>query len=104
MKIMMFSLLAITAAGFFVACGDSLTDPAIERNDPGIGTGTLDIRADVDAFDEAGGFVTEFSVQVRDGIGEPVTGATVTITNTGFGVVTLLDAVTCPQEWYHILC
>ena len=61
----------------FAAGGDSLTDPAVERNDPGSGTGTLDIRADVDAFDEAGGLFTEFSVQVRDGIGEPVTGATV---------------------------
>ena len=59
----------------FAAGGDSLTDPAVERNDPGSGTGTLDIRADVDAFDEAGGLFTDFSVQVRDGIGEPVTGA-----------------------------
>ena len=91
MKIKTFFLVGIGAALLFAAGGDSLTDPAVERNDPGSGTGTLDIRADVDAFDEAGGFFTEFSVQVRDGIGEPVTGATVTITNTGFGEVTLLD-------------
>ena len=91
MKIKMLAFVGMSVAILFAACGDNLTDPAIERNQPGTGTGTLDIRADVDAFDKAGGFVTEFSVQVRDGIGEPVTGATVTITNTGFGVVTLLD-------------
>lgn len=91
MSFKMFAFIGMSAAILFAACGDSLTDPAIERNDPGSGTGTLDIRADVDAFDEAGGFVTEFSVRVRDGLGDPVTGATVTITNTGFGEVTLLD-------------
>ena len=77
MKIKTFFLVGIGATLLFAAGGDSLTDPAVERNDPGSGTGTLDIRADVDAFDEAGGLFTEFSVQVRDGIGEPVTGATV---------------------------
>ncbi len=92
MRFKMFAVVGMGAAVFLASCGDSLTDPAIERNDPGTGTGTLDIRADVDAYDQAGGFVTEFSVRVRDGMGELVTGATVTITNAGFGVVTLLDA------------
>ena len=91
MTIKMLAFVGMSVAIFFAACGDSLTDPAIERNKPRTGTGTLDIRADVDAFDEADGFFTEFSVQVRDGIGEPVTGATVTITHPGFGEVTLLD-------------
>ncbi len=91
MKIRTFSIVGIGAALFVAACGDSLTDPAIERNDGGTGTGTLDIRADVDAFDVAGGFITEFRVRVRDGFGEDVSGATVTITNAGFGVVTLLQ-------------
>jgi hypothetical protein len=91
MGIKIFALVGIIVAILFAAGGDSLTDPAVDRNYPGTGTGTLDIRADVDAFDEAGGFVTQFSVQVRDGIGDPVTGATVTITNTGFGEVTLID-------------
>ena len=68
MKIKTFFLVGIGATLLFAAGGDSLTDPAVERNDPGSGTGTLDIRADVDAFDEAGGLFTEFSVQVRDGI------------------------------------
>ncbi len=91
MRFKMFAFIGMSAAILFAACGDSLTDPAIERNDPGTGTGTLDIRADVDAFDEAGGFITEFSVRLRDGIGDPVIGATVTITNDGFGEVMLLD-------------
>ena len=91
MKFKMFAFIGMSAGILFAACGDSLTDPAIERNDPGTGTGTLDIRADVDAFDEAGGFITEFSVRVRDGIGDPIIGATVTITNDGFGEVMLLD-------------
>ena len=99
MKIKSFSLIGIGVALFVAACGDSLTDPAIERNDPGTGTGTLDIRADVDAFDEAGGFITEFDVRVRDGLGDPVSGATVTITNTGFGEVTLLETATAGDYW-----
>ena len=99
MKIKSFALVGIGAALFFAACGDSLTDPAIERNDPGTGTGTLDVRADVDAFDEAGGFVTEFAVRLRDGLGDPISGATVTITNTGFGEVTLPETVTAGDYW-----
>ena len=91
MRIRMFSLIGISAAVLIAASGDSPSEPAIERNNPGSGSGTLDIRADVDAFNQAGGFVTEFSVRVRDGLGRPVTGAAVTISNAGFGEVTLLD-------------
>ena len=91
MKVKMFALVGISVAILFAACGDSLTDPAIERNDAGTGTGTLEIRADVDAFDVDGGFITEFRVRVRDGFGEDVSGAIVTISNAGFGVVTLLQ-------------
>ena len=91
MRIERISLVVITAAVLIAASGDSLADPAVDRNDSGTGSGTLDIRADVDAFHESGGFVTEFSVRVRDGLGVPVTGAAVTIANTGFGEVTLLD-------------
>jgi hypothetical protein len=91
MRIKMFSVIAVSAVVFIAASADSLTDPAVERNNPGTGSGTLDVRADVNAFDEAGGFVTEFSVRVRDGLGNPITGAAVTIANTGFGEVTLLD-------------
>jgi hypothetical protein len=91
MRFKMFAFIGMSAGILLAAGGESRTDPAIDRNDPGTGTGTLDIRGNVDVFDEAGGFVTEFSVRVRDGIGKPVTGATVTITNPGFGEVTLLD-------------
>ncbi len=90
-RVKMLAFVGLSAVVLIAASGDGLADPAIDRNNPGTGTGTLDIRADVDAFDEAGGFVTEFSVQVRDGMGKPVTGATVTISNAGFGEVTLLD-------------
>jgi len=91
MGIKMFSFVGIGAAVVIAASGYRLSDPAVDRNNPGTGSGTLDVRADVDAFGEAGGFVAEFSVRVRDGLGEPVTGAAVTITNAGFGEVTLLD-------------
>ncbi len=83
-RVKMLAFVGLSAVVLIAASGDGLTDPAIDRNNPGTGTGTLDIRADVDAFDEAGGFVTEFSVQAREGMGKPVTGATVTISNAGF--------------------
>lgn len=73
------------------ACGDG-TGPATSRNDPGTGTSTLRVIADVDANDDPtviGGFVTEYFVSVRTGAGGAVSGATVTIRNATLGTLTL---------------
>ncbi len=72
------------------SCGDS-TGPAADRNSPGTGSSTLLVKADVEAVDLTVGFVTDFLVEVRDALGEPVTGATVSITNPNIGVVTLIE-------------
>ena len=80
---------AVTAVAM-MGCGNS-TGPAVERNDGGTGTATLQVNADIDATDVIGGFTTDFSVMVRDGLGDPVSGATVTIQNATLGLVTLLE-------------
>lgn len=76
-------------AGTLIACGG--TEPVVERNDPGTGTLTLKVTADIDANDVVGGFVTEFDVDVQDAGGNPMSGATVTITNPSLGEITLLE-------------
>ncbi len=82
----------ITAALVTVAgCGGG-TSPVIERNDPGTGSSTLKIVADIDANDVEGGFSTDFRVTVEDGAGDPVSGATVTIKNNDLGTITLLES------------
>ncbi len=90
MKIKSFSLVGIGVAVLVAACGDS-TGPAADRNSGGTGSGTLSVKADVDATDVAGGLVTDFLVEVRDALNDPVSGASVTITNPTLGVVTLLE-------------
>jgi hypothetical protein len=75
------------------ACGDG-TGPATSRNDPGTGTSTLHVTANIDASDDAsaiGGFVTEYAVSVRDGAALPVSGATVTFSNPSLGTITLAE-------------
>jgi len=87
-------LLAVLAGAGLIAaaaCGDG-TGPATNRNDPGTGTSTLKVTADIDANDQTGGgFITDFDVSVRDGLGNPVSGATVTISNASLGTVTLVE-------------
>lgn len=78
----------VAAAG----CGDG-TGPATSRNDPGTGTSTLQVIADIDANDQTGGgFITDFGVSVQDGLGNRVSGASVTIRNATLGTVTLTEA------------
>ncbi len=77
-------------AGTLVACGG--TEPTVERNDPGTGSLTLLVRADIDASDVVGGFITDFQVDVEDAAGNPVSLATVTINNSSLGEITLLEA------------
>ncbi len=79
-----------------LACGGG-TGPATSRNNPGTGTSTLKVTADIDANDDPtviGGFSTDYSVSVRDGLGSKVSGATVTISNPSLGTITLLETGT----------
>ncbi len=88
--------LACAAAVLLTGCGGDNTGPggpAPNRNNPGTGSSTLLVTADVDASDAAAGFITDFTVSVRDGAGSPVSGATVTISNLGFGAVALPETV-----------
>ena len=90
MKVNILRGIGLATALLLASCGDS-TGPAADRNSGGNGSSTLLIKADVDASDVAGGFVTDFLVEVRDALNNPVSGATVTISNSGLGVVTLLE-------------
>ncbi len=83
------SLVLGVMAGTLVACGG--TEPTVERNDPGTGTLTLKVTADIDASDVVGGFITDFDVDVEDAAGNPVSLATVTIKNSSLGEITLLE-------------
>ncbi|HYT84595.1 MAG TPA: hypothetical protein VEK86_14130 [Gemmatimonadales bacterium] len=74
-----------------LGCGSS-TGPAASRNNPGTGTNTLLVSADIDASDDAaavGGFTTDYAVSLRDGAGGNVSGATVTVSNPSLGPLTL---------------
>jgi hypothetical protein len=81
----------LSVAVLSAACGDDATGPAPERNDPGTGTRNMRVTADIEGKDVPGGFVTEFSVQLRDAQGNPISGATVTVKNPNLGTVNLLE-------------
>jgi hypothetical protein len=83
------SILCLTLS-LLVACSDS-TGPAAERNDPGTGSSSMLVRADIEGQDVAGGFVTEFDVSLRDAAGNPISGATVRVQNSTLGTVNLLE-------------
>ena len=73
------------------ACGNS-AGPATSRNNPGTGSSTLKVTADIDANDDpaaVGGFTTDYSVSLRDGLSSPVSAATVTISSPSLGTITL---------------
>lgn len=74
-----------------VACG-SATAP--ERNNPGTGTNSLKVTADIEAQDAGTGYSTDYTVSVRDGTGARVSGVTVTIQNSGIGTLTLAETGT----------
>jgi hypothetical protein len=85
------TLFGIVAAVVLGACSSS-TGPATSRNNPGTGTSTLKVTADIDANDDPtiiGGFSTDYTVSVRDGLANKVSGATVTIANPSLGTITL---------------
>ncbi|MFQ5890188.1 MAG: hypothetical protein ACE5JR_09060 [Gemmatimonadota bacterium] len=82
----------VAALGMALAgCGDSATGPAVNRNDPGSGTRTMKVTADIEGKDVPGGFVTDFDVSLRNVQGTPISGATVTVRNSNLGTVNLLE-------------
>ena len=85
-------LMALVCAASLVAlaCGDS-GGPAVARNDPGTGTRTMKVNADIDGKDVPGGFITDFDVSLRDALGNPISGAVVTIQNSTLGTLNLLE-------------
>ena len=78
------------SATLLLACGDA-AGPAVDRNDPGTGTGTLSVIADVEGRQLVGGMETVMDVELRDAQGAPVSGATVTIDNNTVGTTTLFE-------------
>ena len=90
MKITILRGIGVATALFLTSCGDS-TGPAADRNSGGTGNSTLLVKADVDASDVPGGFITDFVVEVRDALDNRISGASVAITNSALGVVTLLQ-------------
>lgn len=74
------------------ACGDGdSTGPAVQRNNPGTGTRTMKVNAEIAGQDAVGGFTTDFSVKLRDALDNPISGATVTVQNATLGTTTLLE-------------
>lgn len=96
-------LVSLSAAlALAAACGDG-TGPATSRNNPGTGSSTLKVTADIDANDDPtiiGGFSTDYFVELQNGAGAAVSNATVTISNPAFsgGKITLPETVT-PGEY-----
>lgn len=74
---------------FLSACGNSTgNDSVTNHNNAGTGTSTLLVTVDINANDDKaviGGFNTDYTVTVRDGSGNPVSGAIVTIQNSSIG-------------------
>jgi hypothetical protein len=84
------SVLCLSLAMFTLGCSDS-TGPAANRNEPGTGTNTMLVTADIEGQDVAGGFVTQFDVSLRNSAGVPISGATVTVLNNSLGTTNLLE-------------
>ena len=84
------STIAIAAFVGLLACGDS-TGPAANRNNPGTGSLTLRVDAEVAGVEASGVMTTSYVVLVRDAQSLPVSGANVTVRNTSLGSVTLTE-------------
>lgn len=82
-------ILASAALVSVVGCSDF--GPVVDHNRGGTGTTSLLVIADINAEQVAGGVVTEFMVEVRDNLGQPVSDATVTFRNGDLGEITVLE-------------
>jgi hypothetical protein len=91
-------ILVLSAAAVAFACGStSSNNAATSRNNPGAGSSTLLVTGDITAAMTTGTTPapqTTFTVNVKDGSGGNVSGATVTILNSSVpdGVVNLSEA------------
>ena len=94
------ALLPAAALALVAACSDS-TAPAAARNNPGTGTSTLRVVADIKASTNNGTLRTEYSVSLRDGAGSRVSGATVTIQNRNAGTITLAETGAGTGSYYN---
>lgn len=94
-------VLVAAAAAVLIQCGDdNLTGPAFERNDPGTGTSTLRVIADIEVEDESGGdYVTAVHVSVHTAAGAAVSGAAVLISAPGIGTVTVPETAAGSGEY-----
>ncbi len=79
--------LPLIATVALAACGGK-PGTALDHNRAGSGSGTLQVTASVDAS----GGSTNLTVDLTDGLGSPVSGATVTMHNLDFQDVTLVEA------------
>jgi hypothetical protein len=79
-------ILLLSMALALAACGKTST--ALERNRGGSGSGTLLVDAQIEQSTSSSANTT-FDVNLRDGVGAAVSGATVIIHNDQFGNVTL---------------
>lgn len=79
-------------SALLAACGGGNKGNATSHNSPGTGTATLKVTGDISASTTAADPLTTFTIDLRDGQGATVTGATVTITNAELGAVPLVDA------------
>lgn len=95
---------AVTGAiiATLLACGGGgSTGPAVSRNNPGTGSSTLTVTADIDGANVPGGYSTDYTVSVRDGLGNKVSGATVTISNPSLGTLTLPESPAGSGDYFN---
>jgi hypothetical protein len=87
------AVIVALAAALTAACGGS-TAPAINRNNPGVGTHTVKVVGDISASDVPGtpNYNTTFDVVVTNNLGSPVSAAIVTISNPSAGNIALTES------------
>jgi hypothetical protein len=83
----------IAAALGLAACGSNHSNLATDRNRAGSGSSSLQVTASVNASLSTGGPVTDFRVDLSDGLGNNVSGATVSISTQDLGEVPLVEAI-----------
>ena len=82
----------LLAAAVAAACGGSGANTAVDHNRPGTGTSTLRVNGSVDVTVSDTAPVSSLQVTLRDGAGQNVSGATVTVHSPALGDVILTEA------------
>jgi hypothetical protein len=83
----------LVIAAMAAACGGS-SGTAVDHNRAGSGSSTLLVTGSVTVTVSATAPLTTFSVTLKDGLGANVSGATVTVHNSGLGDVVLTETQT----------